>query len=146
MKGTELDFSAEQIGIVAPIYGHEVPSMVKEFLQKATFHTDYFYMVLTYGNRHGGAAELARQLCEGCGIQPKYINVLMMVDNWLPSFDMEEQIRLDKRVDEHLAEIVTDIQNHRERIAPVTDEDRAAHTQFLAGAKTLPDYAWQHLL
>lgn len=23
MRGTELDFSAEQIGIVAPIYGHE---------------------------------------------------------------------------------------------------------------------------
>lgn len=55
MQGTELDFSAEQIGIVAPIYGHEVPPMVKEFLRKAKFHTDYFYMVLTYGNRHGGA-------------------------------------------------------------------------------------------
>ncbi len=53
MRGTELDFSAEQIGIVAPIYGHEVPPMVKEFLRKAQFHTDYFYMVLTYGNRHG---------------------------------------------------------------------------------------------
>ena len=39
-----------------PVYGHEVPDMVKEFLKAARFHTDYFYMILTYGNRHGGAA------------------------------------------------------------------------------------------
>lgn len=146
MRGTELDFSAEQIGIVAPIYGHEVPPMVKEFLRKAQFHTDYFYMVLTYGNRHGGAAELAYLLCRSCGIRPSYINMLMMVDNWLPSFDMEEQIKLDKKVEEHLAEIAADIQGRRKMIAPVTDTDWAAHAQFLEGMKHLPPDAWQHLL
>lgn len=52
--------------------------MVQDFLAKASFETDYFYMVLTYGNRHGGAAELAWKLCRKCGIQPDYINVLMM--------------------------------------------------------------------
>ena len=57
-----LDFTADAIGIVCPVYGHEVPPMVREFLEKAQFHTDYFYMVLTYGNRHGGAAELAAQM------------------------------------------------------------------------------------
>lgn len=146
MRGTEPDFSAERIGIVAPIYGHEVPLMVKEFLRKAKFHTDYFYMVLTYGNRHGGAAELAYQLCLECGVQPSYINVLMMVDNWLPSFDMEEQTKLDKKVAEHLAEIAADVQARRKMIAPVTDTDRAAHAQFLEGMKHLPPDAWQHLL
>ena len=146
IQGTALDFTAERIGIVAPIYGHEVPSMVKQFLRKAEFHTDYFYMVLTYGNRHGGASELAYQLCLECGIQPQYINVLMMVDNWLPSFDMEEQIKLDKKVEEHLAEIAADIQARRKMIAPVTDTDRAAHAQFLEGMKNLPAGAWQHLL
>ena len=79
-----LAFTADAIGIVCPVYGHEVPPMVREFLEKTQFHTDYFYMVLTYGNRHGGAAELAQRLCRECGIQPAYINVLMMVDNWLP--------------------------------------------------------------
>ena len=57
-----LHFCDKSIGIVAPVYGHEVPGMVKEFLHKATFDTDYFYMILTYGNRHGGAAELAAQM------------------------------------------------------------------------------------
>lgn len=68
-----LEFSADSIGIVAPVYGHEVPPMVQDFLKKAVFHTNYFYMILTYGNRHGGAAELAKQLCENCGITVNYI-------------------------------------------------------------------------
>lgn len=29
-----LTFTGDQIGIVTPVYGHEVPSMVKEFLKK----------------------------------------------------------------------------------------------------------------
>lgn len=65
------EFSAESIGIVAPVYGHELPAMVKDFLKKAVFHTDYFYLILTYGNRHGGAAELAQKYCEKCGITPR---------------------------------------------------------------------------
>ena len=68
-----LEFWGERIGVVAPVYGHEVPSMVRAFLKRARFHTDYFYMVLTYGNRHGGAAELAKQLCDACGIPVQYI-------------------------------------------------------------------------
>ncbi len=36
-----LTFTGDQIGIVTPVYGHEVPSMVKEFLKKAEFHTNY---------------------------------------------------------------------------------------------------------
>lgn len=105
-----------------------------------------YSMVLTYGSRHGGAAELAHQLCLECGIQPQYINVIMMVDNWLPGFDMEEQVRLDKKVEEQLAGITADIQSYREIAAPVTDADRAAHARFLAGMKNLPSDAWQHLL
>lgn len=54
------EYIADGIGIVAPVYGHELPPMVKEFMRKAKFKTDYFYMILTYGNRHGGAAELAK--------------------------------------------------------------------------------------
>ena len=141
-----MTFEADKIGIVCPVYGHEVPSMVREFLKKETFHTDYFYMVLTYGNRHGGAAELAAELCEKCGIWPSYINVLLMVDNWLPSFDMDEQMKLDKKVEEQLAAIRADIDSRKRGIAKVTDTDRAAHQQLLAGMAKLPADAWQHLI
>ena len=142
----DLNFTADSIGVVAPVYGHEVPQMVKDFLQKATFHTDYFYMILTYGNRHGGAAELAQKLCEGCGIQASYINVIQMVDNWLPSFDMNEQRAIDKHIPEQLSPILADLRAKKHAVSPVTDTDRAAHQQFLAGIRKMPEDAWQHLI
>ena len=114
MRQDELEFTAERIGIVAPVYGHEVPQMVRAFMQRAAFHTDYFYMVLTYGNRHGGAAELAQQLCAECGIDPAYINVVLMADNWLPAFDMTEQKQLDKHVEEQLSVIRADLDAGRD--------------------------------
>ena len=36
-----------------------------------------------------------------------------MVDNWLPSFDMEEQKVLDKKVEEHIAVILADLNAKR---------------------------------
>ena len=142
----KLDFSAESIGIVAPVYGHEVPSMVCAFMKKATFHTDYFYMILTYGNRHGGAAELAKQLCEQCSIAVQYINILWMVDNWLPSFDMNEQRTVDKMVDAQIAAIRADIYARKVQIAPVTEADRAAHREYLSRVGKLPADVFQHFI
>lgn len=139
-------YEADRIGIVCPVYGHEVPPMVKDFIRKAEFKTEYFYMVLTYGNRHGGAAELAEKLCEQCGIHPAYINVLLMVDNWLPGFDMNEQVRIDKKVEEQLRAIKSDIDSRRRWISEVTETDRAAHAQFLANQAKLPEDVWQHLI
>lgn len=140
------EFSADIIGIVAPVYGHEIPSMVKDFMKNAVFHTDYFYMILTYGNRHGGAAELAKKFCEECGISVNYINVIMMADNWLPGFDMNEQKKIDKKVGENMAAILADLAAHKNMISQVTDTDRAAHQQFLARMEQMPSDAWQHLL
>lgn len=45
MRQENMAFAADAIGVVAPVYGHEVPPMVKEFLKKATFQTEYFYMI-----------------------------------------------------------------------------------------------------
>lgn len=140
------EYTAEAIGVVAPVYGHELPPMVKEFLKKAKFKTDYFYMVLTYGNRHGGAAELAKQFCDTCDIKVNYINVLVMVDNWLPGFDMDKQKKIDKHVDENLKKILMDLSAHKNRIAEVTETDRAAHREFLGRMSHMPEDAWQHLL
>lgn len=140
------EFFADSIGIVAPVYGHEVPTMVKDFLRKAVFHTDYFYMILTYGNRHGGAAELAKKLCDECGIAVNYINVIVMVDNWLPGFDMNEQKKIDKKIEQSMAVILADLNARKNRIAEVTDTDRAAHQQFLDAMSHMPADVWQHLL
>lgn len=146
IRHADLHFSADSIGVVTPVYGHEVPPMVKEFLHKATFHTDYFYMVLTYGNRHGGAAELTKQLCEECGIDVRYINIIWMADNWLPAFDMNEQKIIDKRVDGQIAAIYADLSARKAMIAPVTDADRAAHQQYLSRIRQMPPDVFRHFI
>lgn len=146
MRRGESDFHADTIGIVTPVYGHEVPPMVREFMHKASFHTGYFYMILTYGNRHAGAAEFAKQLCDKCGIPVNYINVLLMADNWLPAFDMNEQKRLDKKVDEHIGHIREDIADRLNSIAPVTAADRAAHREYLSRIEQMPPDIFQHFI
>ncbi|BBF41554.1 ferredoxin [Lachnospiraceae bacterium KM106-2] len=147
MKKANLEYTAERIGIVCPVYGHEVPDMVKEFLKRAKFHTQYFYMVLTFGRRHGGAAKLAENILEDVGVKPNYINIIMMVDNFLPSFDMEEQIAIDgeKKVDENINQIKKDIDNKVNFISPVTQEDRDWHQTYLAGRAKMPADAFVHM-
>lgn len=140
------EYIADNIGIVAPVYGHELPRMVKDFIKKAKFKTDYLYMILTYGNRHGGAGELAKNFCEECGINVNYINVIVMVDNWLPGFDMNEQKKIDKHIDENLKKILEDLSSHKNRISEVTEVDRAAHREFLSRMSQMPKDAWQHLI
>ena len=141
----ELSFEDETIGIVAPIYGHEMPGIVKDFIKRSSLKTDYLYLVLTYGNRHGGAAELACDFCKEYGILPSYINIILMVDNWLPGFDMDQQQLIDKKVDENISLIYEAIKNRENMIPDVTVADRAAHEQFLERMKKLPEDAWQHL-
>lgn len=142
---TEKKYTADKIGIVCPIFGHEVPMLVREFIEQSTFDTPYFYMILTYGNRHGGAVELAGNMLETEGIHPSYINVLWMVDNFLPTFDMNEQKMIDKKVEEHIAEIKNDLEVCRKYIAPVTDQDRVGHQEFLTKTKAVLEQAAPNL-
>ncbi len=142
LRRKELAFSGEKIGIVCPVYGHEMPRMVKEFLKRAVFRTEYLYLVLTYGKLHGGAAELAKKYLRRIGKSADYINTVLMVDNFLPAFDMAEETALDKRVDEQLAVIAADIGKKRREIQPSSLRDRAVHCGYLAMVRNRPETFW----
>lgn len=131
LKNNNLEFSDDTIGIVYPIYGHDAPRMVREFLKKTKFNTSYLYVILTYGNRHGGASEIAAELFKSLGHKVSYINTVLMVDNWLPAFDMVEQKAMDKKTDENIALIKTDIASKKEYFSIVTEVDREAHRGFI---------------
>ena len=64
---------------------------------------------------------MAKRFCEECGIAVNYINVIMMVDNWRPGFDMNEQKKIDKKVEENMATILADLDSHKNMISEVTD-------------------------
>lgn len=124
----ELAYADDAIGIVYPIYGHMMPDMVKTFLERATLDTPYLYFVCTYGNRHANAVELCLEDARAAGLNPAYVTTLLMVDNWLPNFDMDEQrARIpEKKIGENLERIRAAVSTRRRWIEPVTDEDRAA--------------------
>lgn len=140
-------YRAESIGIVCPVYGHEMPAMVKRFFAKAELETDYFYLILTYGNRHGGAAELAEVYLRGIGKQADYINTIKMADNFLPAFDMEEQVATlsEKKIEEHIDKIKKDIFERKHRIQTASEEDRAVHQAYLKRQEAIPDKTWAEL-
>lgn len=131
MRGGAQAFGADAIGIVCPVYGHDLPPLVKRFLRTMAFQTDYFYLVLTYGNRHGGATEVARRFLDGLGLEVAYTNDVLMVDNWLPGFDIVQQLTLDKHIDEKLNGICADLTARRRYLKPATEQDLRVYREGL---------------
>ena len=131
MRKKQFDLEADEIGLVYPIYGHMPPNMVKKFFERAHLHADYLFAVLTFGMRKCDAVEIWDRTARRSGHHFHYISTLMMVDNWLPNFDMNEQIKMDKHIPEHLAVIKKDINARREWHQPVSQEEREQHQEFL---------------
>ncbi len=95
IKQNKFEIEADEIGIVYPIYAHMPPNMVRRFIQKAQFKADYTFAILTYGNRKCNAVEIWDKVSRQAGKTFDYIGTIIMVDNWMPSFDMNEQILID---------------------------------------------------
>ena len=138
-------YKAEKIGIVCPPFEFEVPSLVKDFIMNSEFEADYFYLVVTYGMHHGGVAQRTQAWLESIGKAADYINTIIMHDNALIVFDMDQQrtLEAEKRVDEHIGEIKNDIAAKKAMIqqAPVDETDFYQHfTEWIR--KTGPMYAF----
>lgn len=133
------DFEAEEIGIVYPIYGHMPPNMVRNFIKQARIKANYKFAILTYGMLDFNAAELWDGISRKAGTKFDYINTLVMVDNWLPNFDMNEQMKMDKHIPEQVEKIKADLDRQRKWIKPATDDDRRNHDGFMFFSRLDPD-------
>lgn len=131
MKQKDIEINADEIGIVYPIYGHMPPNMVREFIKKAKLNADYKFAVLTYGNHKCNAVEIWDDISRAAGKPFDYIGTLIMVDNWLPNFDMNEQVLIDKHIPENLEKISADIAERKKWHEPVTEGERMQHQGFI---------------
>ena len=117
LKKNEMVYEADEIGFVCPDYAGAIPKIVQQFLAKGTFKAPYIFAVVTFGN----AATTTVEYCVDCakknGINISYAQSILMVDNYLPVFDMNQQMAIDKHVDENLAKILEDIGAHKNFIA-----------------------------
>ena len=90
-------YISDSIGIVCPLFEFEIPKLVKDFIQGSSFETDYFYLLITYGCHHGGVAQRTQAWLESIGRKADYVNTIIMHDNALIVFDMDQQ-RQSKRI------------------------------------------------
>lgn len=118
LRKTDLTYEADEIGFVFPDYAAAVPVIVREFVEKARFKASYIFSVITFGNASVNVAEWWNDWAKAKGLHNNYINTILMVDNYLPVFDMNEQIKIDKKTDENMAGIIGDISGHKDFIAP----------------------------
>lgn len=125
LKKSSRVYKADKIGIVCPLFEFEIPPAVKEFIRNSEFDTEYFFLIVTYGCHHGGVAARTQEFLEACGRKADYINTVIMHDNAIIVFDMDEQRKLEdgKRVDEHLRQIREDIDARVQYVQPSPKEE-----------------------
>ena len=87
-------FADETIGIVSPTYDWGLPSIVREFLEKASFQTEYLYFVATYGTTPGATGYMAQKAIRDCQISAYYS--VRMPDTWTPIFDLSTPEKVAK--------------------------------------------------
>ncbi|MCL2193517.1 MAG: EFR1 family ferrodoxin [Treponema sp.] len=122
-----LHYKDDAIGIVFPVYGWTTPVMVGRFLDKVRFEADYIFAIGTYGNIPGAAMHNLQKRAVKNGYRFDYTNQLLMVDNFLPIFEMGAQMKKlpNKKVEENTAKIVDDIKNLRHMQAKASPVIRA---------------------
>ena len=140
MRGTQRQFSDETIGIVCPVYAGEPPKLVKQLLRESSFQADYVYFILTYGSDQTDAPEYTARLAAEAGVRVDYIASILMVDNYLPVFDMAEQIGMDKHVEEQLSAAVQAVSRREHGIPEATEEGRKLHAQVAAMNRQQPAF------
>lgn len=94
LRDDNYTFEDNMIGIISPTYYWGLPSIVKEFLEKAYFKTDYLYFVATYGTTPGAIGYMANTAIQGREIDAYYS--VKMPDTWTPVFDLSTSQKIAK--------------------------------------------------
>ncbi len=133
MKQETVEIADEAVGIVCPVYAVEMPMMVKAFLAKAKIKTDYFFFVYTYGMGYAAAFAHAKLAAEAAGLKLSYINAVQMADNYLPVFEMRNQIDTlpAKNVEGQIACVCRDIAERKTTEVTITPETKAQMDKYV---------------
>ena len=131
LKAGDLEYEAEEIGFVFPDFAAMAPLIVREFIEKSRLKASYYFSVITYGNAAANVADWWTGFCREHGIENHYVNTLLMVDNYLPVFDMNEQRRIDKHIEANLSAIVSDVNAKKSNVSATAGQQDAGMQGFL---------------
>lgn len=113
----------DAIGVISPTYDWGLPSIVREFLETASFQTNYLYFVATYGTTPGAIGAMANRAIRGHKIDAYYS--VRMADTWTPIFDLstpEKVAKYTKNTETEIDAIIRNVQERRtnRRMSPCT--------------------------
>ena len=113
LKTKQLNYKAKSIGFIFPCYFFVTPRIVVEFLEKAKFQADYFFAIISYGSFSAGAIHDFKKHAKNNGISVNYINEILMIDNYLPVFEISKEIIKKNNLDikDKIESIQKDITN-----------------------------------
>ncbi len=97
-----------------------------DFMRTAEIRTEYFFFVLTCGDRFDIALGHAEQAAQTRGWDLKYADGVKMVYNYLPMYDMQEEVAKlpQKDVEEQINRVCANICDRKEQRVVVNEELR----------------------
>jgi len=117
LKSNELSYEDnEKIGIIFPCYALSAPGIVREFIEKVTLKSPYIFAILTYGNKVANGVGWFTEYAKKNNINIHYANSLLMIDNYLPFFDIEQQKLKSKNIEENLNSLLIDVSENKKYI------------------------------
>ena len=119
MGNDVFDIEDDVVGIVFPVFFATSPKSIREFIAKVNIKADYLFLITSYGSDGDqNALRIMKETLNGRGIHVNYTNSVLMVDNFLPVFDMaeEKEIKKDLDVDGQILKIKQDILDRRDHI------------------------------
>lgn len=86
------EIESDVVGIVCPIYAGNVPRLVSQYLSKVKIKASYVFAIFTSGYGMGIAAHTTQKKLELNDVRLDYVANLLMVDNFLPTFAVEDEL------------------------------------------------------
>lgn len=107
IKSSRKNYKDKIIGFVFPCYYFGTPKLVEKFISENNFEADYFFALMTYGNFSAGGITNFDKLTKKNNINLSYTNEIKMVDNYLPLYEIKNQIKKtnNKKVDAKISNI-----------------------------------------
>ncbi len=107
----------EKLGLVFPVYFYTVPSIVREFLEKAKIsNAGYVYSVITCGGGTAQASAVLKKILAGRGIKLSYFRELLMPDNSMLFYQIPGTEKAGERLeqaDKELSIIRDEVNNEK---------------------------------
>jgi ferredoxin len=130
-------FKDEAIGLIFPAYAFIPPKIVLEFMEKVTLNSPYIFIIMTFGNEIADGPQWTVEYAKKLGIDIQYASSLLMIDNYLPGYDITKQKQMDKKIEENLTRIINELKARKQLIQEASSEQIKTHAKVRKLMKVL---------